>query len=159
MAEQDSMQLKALLGPLVARMGYQLWGMEYRASKNSALLRLFIDSERGITLEDCTEVSRQVSALMDVEDPIQLPYTLEVSSPGVDRPLFEADHYARYVGEQVKVRTLWPVEGQRNFAGEIVCADVQSVTLKVDGNSVQLPLEAIARGRLKGVLPPATQED
>lgn len=81
MADSDSLQLKALLEPLVTRMGYQLWGMEFRVAKHSALLRLFIDSEQGITLDDCTEVSRQVSALMDVEDPIQVPYTLEVSSP------------------------------------------------------------------------------
>lgn len=157
MADSDSLQLKALLEPLVTRMGYQLWGMEFRVAKHSALLRLFIDSEQGITLDDCTEVSRQVSALMDVEDPIQVPYTLEVSSPGVDRPLFEADHYARYVGEQVRVRTQWPIDGQRNFAGVIVSADADSVTLDVDGREVRLPLEAIARGRLKGTLPPATQ--
>jgi ribosome maturation factor RimP len=144
------LQLKALLAPLVARMGYELWGLEYRAGKRSALLRLFIDSESGISLDDCTEVSRQVSALLDVEDPIRVPYTLEVSSPGVDRPLFESGQYARYVGRQARVRTQWPVGGQRNFAGEIVSADDRSVTLRVDGEEVRVPLDAIARGRLVG---------
>ncbi len=152
MTQQDSLQLKALLAPLVARMGYELWGLEYRAGKRSALLRLFIDSESGITLDDCTEVSRQVSAVLDVEDPIRVPYTLEVSSPGVDRPLFEAAQYARYVGRQVRVRTQWPVGGQRNFSGEIVAADEQSVTLQVEGEPVRVPLESIARGRLVGRL-------
>ena len=144
------MQLKALLAPLVGRMGFELWGLEYRAGKRSALLRLFIDSESGVTLDDCTEVSRQVSSVLDVEDPIRVPYTLEVSSPGIDRPLFESDHYARYVGSEVRVRTQWPVEGQRNFAGEIVAANEDSVTLRVDGKDVSVPLDAIARGRLVG---------
>jgi ribosome maturation factor RimP len=152
-AEQDPLQLKALLAPLVARMGYELWGLEYRAGRHSALLRLFIDSEAGITLDDCAQVSAQVSALLDVEDPIRVPYTLEVSSPGVDRPLFEAAHYARYVGQRARVRTQWPVGGQRNFAGEIVAADGQSVTLRVDGEAVRVPLESIARGRLVADLP------
>ncbi|OOG22204.1 ribosome maturation factor RimP [Thioalkalivibrio denitrificans] len=142
------MQLKALLAPLVDRMGFELWGLEYRAGKRSALLRLFIDSASGVTLDDCTEVSRQVSAVLDVEDPIRVPYTLEVSSPGIDRPLFESAQYARYVGSEARVRTQWPVEGQRNFAGEILAANEDSVTLRVDGKDVRVPLDAIARGRL-----------
>lgn len=134
-------------------MGYELWGLEFRAGKRSALLRLFIDSESGITLDDCTEVSRQVSAVLDVEDPIHVPYTLEVSSPGVDRPLFDAAQYARYKGRQARVRTQWPVGGQRNFSGEIVAADERTVTLRVAGEDVAVPLESIARGRLVGELP------
>lgn len=145
---QDSLELDRLLRPVVTGMGYALWGLEYRVQGRSALLRLFIDAPQGVTLDDCAAVSDQVSGVLDVEDPIPVPYRLEVSSPGLDRLLFEPAHYERYQGEEVRVRTAWPVEGQRNFRGVIRSVGEDSVELEVDGRRVCLPLEAVTRARL-----------
>ncbi|MCG5535380.1 ribosome maturation factor RimP [Ectothiorhodospira mobilis] len=142
------MELDRLLRPVVTGMGYVLWGLEYRVQGRSALLRLFIDAPQGVTLDDCAAVSDQVSGVLDVEDPIPVPYRLEVSSPGLDRLLFEPAHYDRYRGEEVRVRTAWPVEGQRNFRGVIRSVEEGSVELEVDGRRVRLPLEAVTRARL-----------
>ncbi|MFP4243923.1 MAG: ribosome maturation factor RimP [Ectothiorhodospira sp.] len=137
-----------MVRPVVTGMGYELWGLEYRVQGHSALLRLFIDAPDGVTLDDCAAVSDQVSGLLDVEDPIPVPYRLEVSSPGLDRPLFERAHYERYQGQAVRVRTAWPVEGQRNFRGVIRSVDQDGVELEVDGRWVRLPLAAVTRARL-----------
>ena len=111
-------------------------------------MRVFIDKATGITLDDCSKISYQLSGVLDVEDPVQLPYRLEVSSPGVERPLLRPEHYQRYRSAEVKVRLKWPVDGQRNFTGSIESADEHSVVLRVDGEKVELPIEAIGRGRL-----------
>jgi len=95
----------------VEALGFQLWGIEYVQAGNHSVLRVFIDGENGINIEDCANVSRQVSAVLDVEDPISTEYTLEVSSPGVDRPLFTAEQYASYIGEDVKLQLTMPVAG------------------------------------------------
>ena len=111
-------------------------------------IKVFIDHENGIHIEDCAEVSRQVSAVIDVEDPISTEYTLEVSSPGVDRPLFNAQHYAAYIGEDAKVQLTMPVAGSRNLKGVINKIEGQMLTLTVDGKDLVVALDNIRKGNI-----------
>ena len=107
------------INPIVIDMGYELLGIEYVASGKHSVLRLYIDCEEGIGVNDCETVSRQVSSIMDVEDPISGQYNLEVSSPGVERPLFVIAHYQRFLGHDIRLRTFRPIDGKRNFTGSI----------------------------------------
>ena len=97
-------RIEDLLRPTVEALGFELWGLEYRAQGRRTLLRLYIDSESGVTVDDCAAVSHHISGVLDVEDPISGEYTLEVSSPGVDRLLFRLEHYPPYVGEWIELR-------------------------------------------------------
>src|SRR5690606_9554818 len=108
--------LKALLAPVIEAMGYEFWGLDYIQGRG-AVLRIFIDSENGITVDDCAAVSHQVSGVLDVEDPIPGEYNLEVSSPGMERPLYTLEQFAMYVGDQVQMRLLAPVAGKRRVKG------------------------------------------
>jgi len=141
-------QLDSIINTTVTGLGYDLWGYEYRVHSQSALLRVFIDAEQGILVDDCSRVSHQLSAVLDVEDLIPVAYTLEVSSPGVDRVLFIPEHYARYVGEQLKIRTRSPHEGRRNFVGQLQAVNDTDVTVNVDNVAYDIPYDIIDRGRL-----------
>src|SRR5437868_8318322 len=110
-------QLIELLQPVVADLGYELWELEYAARSGGGLLRLYIDSAHGIALDDCERVSRAVSETMDANDPIAGQYTLEVSSPGLDRVLRTPEHFARFRGEQVRLETTTLVNGRKRFSG------------------------------------------
>ncbi|MBB5206723.1 ribosome maturation factor RimP [Chiayiivirga flava] len=141
--------IETLLSPAVAALGLELLGVEFSAGPASALLRLYIDAQgRYVTVEDCEAVSREVSALLDVHDPIDANYTLEVSSPGIDRPLFRPEHFARFVGEQVKVTLDLPQDGRRRFQGAIVGVDGDTITVEQDGAHVALPHGNIQKARL-----------
>ena len=107
------------INPIVIDMGYELLGIEYVASGKHSVLRLYVDCEEGIGVDDCEIVSRQVSAIMDVEDPISGQYNLEVSSPGIERPLFVIAHYQRFLGYAIRLRTYRSIDGKRNFTGSI----------------------------------------
>ncbi len=111
--------LEKLLDPAVTALGYELVGIEYIPQGRRSLLRIYIDSEQGITLDDCEKVSHQVSGILDVEEPVRGEYTLEVSSPGLDRPLFKAAHYARFLGSRIRLRLVVPRSGRRKFSGTI----------------------------------------
>ena len=127
-------QIQALLAPTVASLGLELLGVEFVPSGHSALLRLYIDAPgRHVGIEDCEAASREVSALLDVEDPIESEYTLEVSSPGIDRPLFTVEQFARYIGEQAKLTLRLPQDGRRRFSGRIVGAAEGRVRFDVEG--------------------------
>jgi len=142
-------QLHALLTPLVDALGYQCWGIEFLAQGRHSLLRVYIDHENGIAVEDCEKVSRQISALLDVEDPISGEYNLEVSSPGMDRPLFTAQQFADYVGSEVKVRLTAPVDGRRNLQGVITtCADETVQISGAAGQNWSLPLALIDKANV-----------
>ncbi len=136
-----------LSGPVEA-LGFDLWGIEYIQAGKHSIIRVFIDAENGINIEDCAEASRQISAIMDVEDPITTEYTLEVSSPGVDRPLFTAEQYAAYVGEDAKVQLTMPVNGSRNLKGVITAIDGQMLTMTVDGKELIVALDNIRKGNV-----------
>ena len=143
-------KLQALLEPLVESMGYELVLLEFSPHKGSAMVRLFIDAPGGITLGDCEKVSREVEGVLDVEDPIPQNYRLEVSSPGLDRPLVKPSHYERFVGSQVKVQLMAPkAGGRRKFAGVLKgLKDGQVVVETADAGTVELALDQIERARL-----------
>lgn len=127
-------EIEHLLRPCVENMGYEFWGCQYLMQGRHALLRIFIDHERGIGIEDCEKVSRQIAAVMDVDDPISGQYSLEVSSPGIPRPLFYWDQYQRYIGESVEIKLSKPIAQQRKFSGKIMSADEQNLVLELAEN-------------------------
>ncbi|WP_417760291.1 ribosome maturation factor RimP [Shewanella sp.] len=141
-------RLEEMLTPTVEALGYQLWGIEFVKAGKHSTLRIYIDGENGVNVEDCATTSRQVGALLDVEDPIPAEYTLEVSSPGLDRPLFNATQYQRYLGEDAKVQLTMPVAGSRNLKGVITQVEGQMLTLKVDGKDLTIALDNIRKGNL-----------
>lgn len=137
-----------LIAPVVTGLGYVFWGCESFASANSQKLRVYIDSEKGIDVEDCSTVSRQISAVLDVEDPIVGEYVLEVSSPGMDRPLFYIEQFHQYLGKKIKLRLKTPMNRRRNFSGLLVNADKNSVYLKIDNQEVVLEYDNIHRANI-----------
>lgn len=142
-------ELQRLLAPVVAALGFELWGIELSTRPRHSLLRIFIDGEAGITVDDCAAVSRQVSATLDVADPIQGAYTLEVSSPGLDRPLFSPEQYARFSGHRVKLALAHLVAGRRNLAGVLGVADEDGVeVLLAPEQAMRVPYGAIRRANL-----------
>ena len=140
-------ELAALLEPTVERLGYELSDLELRLG-GKGLVRLFIDAPGGIGLGDCERVSRAVSALLDVEDPVPGNYDLEVSSPGLDRKLTKVEHFQRFRGEVVRVKLRFPVAGRRRFRGKLVSADEERIAVEVDGELHSLALATIDTARL-----------
>ena len=140
----------SIINPSIEDLGYELLGIEYVPSGKHSILRLYIDSEDGIGVDDCEIVSRQVSAIMDVEDPITGQYNLEVSSPGIERPLFVIAHYMRFLGHDVRLRTFRPIEGRRNFTGAIgsVSEKSNSLELVTELGPVTLDLDLIEKANL-----------
>ncbi len=141
-------KLTALLEPAITGLGYELVGIEYLPMGKQSVLRIYIDLEQGILVEDCEKVSRQVSAVLDVEDPIRGAYTLEVSSPGIDRPLFTPEQYAAYVGQTVRIQLGRALEGRRKFKGKLTEVSDEGLVLTDNGESFQLPFDIIDKGRL-----------
>jgi ribosome maturation factor RimP len=141
-------KLRDLLAPTVEAQGFQLWGLEHHSQGRRSLLRLYIDAEDGVDVDDCARVSEQVSALLDVEEPISGDYVLEVSSPGVDRRLFRPDQYAAYIGEELEVRLRRPYEGRRKFCGVLRGMEDGDVVLLVDDHEYLLPFGDIERAQL-----------
>ena len=141
-------RLTEMLTPSVEDLGYELVGIEYiRAGKHSTL-RIYIDQEEGILVDDCAAVSRQVSAIMDVEDPITNEYTLEVSSPGLERPLFSAAHYQAFIGEEVKVQLRMPIQNRRRWKGIISSVDGEIICINVDGSEERFALSNIQKANI-----------
>ncbi|WP_416652169.1 ribosome maturation factor RimP [Candidatus Pseudothioglobus sp. Uisw_086] len=145
-----SEKIVALINPSINDLGYELVGVEYVASGKHSILRIYIDSEEGIGVDDCEVVSRQVSAIMDVEDPISGQYNLEVSSPGIERPLFNIAHYQRFLGHDVRLRTFRPIDGRRNFTGAIgsVSKASNSLELVTELGPVTLEIDLIEKANL-----------
>ncbi|MBO1255590.1 ribosome maturation factor RimP [Alteromonas sp. 5E99-2] len=140
--------LTEMLAPAVEALGFEMVGIEFvRAGKHSTL-RVYIDHENGIEVDDCADASHQVSAILDVEDPINTEYNLEVSSPGMDRPLFTEAHYQRFVGEVVSVRLSVPMDNRRNFKGTLTTVENGQINVNVDGESFLLAVSNIEKGNL-----------
>lgn len=146
MAKTD--QIYDICLPAVAGLGFDLWGVEYLAQGKHSVLRLYIDHANGITVDDCAEVSHQVAAVLDVEDPIGSAYTLEVSSPGMDRPLFTLAHYGAHAGEWVQLKLKFPFEGKRKLKGIIRGIEDDSVVLQIDEYEYLLPFEQIEKANI-----------
>ncbi|KTD04081.1 Ribosome maturation factor RimP [Legionella geestiana] len=141
-------KVEQLISPAIADMGYELWGCEYLSQGRHSLLRIYIDREGGITIDDCERVSRQVGALLDVEDPITGEYTLEVSSPGIPRPLLNWKHFSRYIGQEAQLKLHKPWCGKRNITGIIRSADPDAVLLSVDDTEQAFPVSTIVKAYL-----------
>ncbi|MDN3640893.1 ribosome maturation factor RimP [Simiduia curdlanivorans] len=140
--------IQALIAPVVEALDCELWGIEYLSQGRHTTLRIFIEREDGVQLEDCEKVSRQVSAVMDVEDPITGEYTLEVSSPGVDRPLYTLDHYQRFTGEKVELRLRVPFQGRRRFTGVIAGVEADEVIVRVDNEEYLFTIDSIDKANI-----------
>ena len=144
-----ALELKELLEPTVNGLGLELLGVEFLPAAGNAMLRLYIDApERSVGIEDCEAVSREVSASLDVNDPIASQYTLEVSSPGIDRPLFTLAQFARQVGEQVKVSLSLPQEGRRRLQGRLLSVGDAGIVLDVDGREFTVSIGNVDKARL-----------
>lgn len=142
-------QLEDILCPVVEGLGYEFWGLEFHPRGQQSLLRVYIDdAEKGVDIEDCEKVSRQISGVMDVEDPIQTEYTLEVSSPGMDRPLFRPEHYQAFTGHQVKIRLRMAFEGRRKFQGVLKGLEGDDVVVIVDDHEYLLPFDSIEKAHI-----------
>jgi ribosome maturation factor RimP len=141
-------KLTALLQPLVADLGYEFVGLEFSSNPKNPVLVLYIDKPEGIAVQDCELVSREVAALLDVEDPIAGHYVLEVSSPGLDRPLFTLEQFERFCGEQVQISLYAPAAGRRKFKGRILGVSDAKVVIEQDGVEVTLEHGNIAKARL-----------
>lgn len=152
-------QITALLAPTVSALGLELLGVEYLPAPGSAVLRLYIDrpaaegaeagdDAAGVGIEDCEAVSREVSAQLDVEDPISGNYTLEVSSPGVDRPLFSAAQFARFAGQVAKVALKLPQDGRRRLQGTIAVVEGDRIAFEVDGARIEVDIDNVDRAKL-----------
>ncbi len=142
--------LSELFEPVVESMGYELVGVEFIGGGHGTL-RVYIDREQGVSVDDCAAISHQVSGILDVEEPIQQSYDLEISSPGIDRPLFKLADYERFAGRTAKIKLAVALEGRKNFKGELRgVADSKRVKIEVDGQCFDLPYADIARANLVG---------
>ncbi|AWL11565.1 Ribosome maturation factor RimP [Saliniradius amylolyticus] len=140
--------LTDMLTPAVEALGFELLGVEFVAAGKHSTLRIYIDHANGISVDNCADVSHQVSAILDVEDPINTEYNLEVSSPGMDRPLFKAEHYAAVIGETVSVRLRTPMDNRRKFKGKVLSVEDGILTIEVDGETFELVIDNIEKGNL-----------
>jgi ribosome maturation factor RimP len=143
-------QVQELIEPAVTALGYELWGVQLLSQGRHSTLRIFIDKPEGINIDDCTAVSHQVSGILDVEDPIKSQYTLEVSSPGIDRPLFKLDQYQRYVGEDIALRLRTPVAGRRKFSGLLKAVEADNIIVRIEEENEEyvLPFESIDKANI-----------
>lgn len=143
-------EIEAMLQPLLDELGYILWGCEYLAQGKHSLLRLYIDKDGGITIDDCERVSKQISAFLDVEDPIPGNYSLEVSSPGIPRPLFHKEQYRRYLGQLIQVKLYKPINGKRKLTGAIINVSEDILMLKVGEEQLEVQFSHIVKANLIG---------
>jgi len=143
--------LTPLFEPVVVSMGYELVGVEFLGAGGYGTLRVYIDREQGVSLDDCAAISHQISGILDVEEPIKQAYDLEISSPGIDRPLFKLADFERFTGMTAKVKLALALEGRKNFKGRLQgVTDDGMVIIEVDGEKFQLPFADIARANLMG---------
>jgi len=143
--------LAQLFEPVIESMGYELVGVEFSGGSGHGTLRVYIDREQGVSVDDCAAISHQVSGILDVEEPIKQAYDLEISSPGIDRPLFKLTDFERFAGRTAKIRLAAGVDGRKNFKGRLVgVVDASRVRIQVDGEDFELPYADIARAHLVG---------
>ena len=145
---RDQTHLWELFEPVVSGMGYDLVEIEHFPNPKHGVLRLYIDKEGGINVDDCSSVSRQISALIDVEDPVRGQFNLEVSSPGSDRPLRRLQDFQRFTGSLVKLKTVMPLEGQRNFKGRLLQASEEVLVIETDAEEISIPMGAVEKARI-----------
>ncbi|MCH8262453.1 MAG: ribosome maturation factor RimP [Proteobacteria bacterium] len=147
MNRQNS-ELIELLEPVVIALGYEMLGIEYFKQKDGSLLRLYIDHDSGVTLDDCTRVNHQVIGVLDVHDPIKERYHLEISSPGLDRPLFTLEQFKRYLGQEVKMKFRERFNERRKIRGVIKAVEEKAVLVSEDGVDYLIPADVIDSAHL-----------
>ncbi|TDR23352.1 ribosome maturation factor RimP [Marinicella litoralis] len=141
--------LTELIAPVIEDMGFVFWGLEYLPQKNNAILRVYIEHADGITVNNCAECSREISGVLEVEDPITGAYVLEVSSPGMDRVLFNSTQFDRYKGEFVQIKLAQPVDGARNIKGEIKSVDGDKIIVANEVTEYEFEMGNVMKARLK----------
>ena len=142
-------RLNNLLGPLVEELGFEFVGLEMTSEPGNRVLRVYIDAENGLEISDCAKVSRELAAILDVEDPISGQYRLEVSSPGIDRPLFVPAHYKAVIGEKVRLSLFGPVAGRRKYVADLIAATDEGIELLYKTDTVAINYSDIAKARLE----------
>ena len=143
--------LTQMFEPVVESMGYELVGVEFNAGGGHGTLRVYIDREEGVSLDDCAAISHQLSGILDVEEPIKQAYDLEISSPGIDRPLFKLADFERFNGQEAKIKLALGLDGRKNFKGRLQgVTDAKQIVIEVDGEQFDLPYADIARANLVG---------
>jgi ribosome maturation factor RimP len=143
--------LTELFEPVIESMGYEFVGVEFNAGGGHGTLRVYIDREQGVSLDDCASISHQLSGILDVEEPIKQAYDLEISSPGIDRPLFKIADFEKFSSRTAKIKMALGVQGRKNFKGQLVSvADSKWVVIEVDGEQFDLPYADIAKANLVG---------
>ncbi|MCK5360312.1 MAG: ribosome maturation factor RimP [Gammaproteobacteria bacterium] len=145
-------KLSDMFEPVIESMDYELVCVEMTGSGNGTILRVYIDAEKGITVKDCQAVSYQLSGILEVEDPLQSQYALEISSPGLDRPLVKPEHFKQFIGELVKIRSTEAVLGRKNFKGILESFDGEYLCVAVDNEVYEIPFEIIEKANLVPVL-------
>ena len=144
----NAAKLTSMLRPLVEELGYEFVGLEYSNNPKNPVLIVYIDKQGGISVDDCESTSREIAALLDVEDPIPGHFVLEVSSPGLDRPLFSLEHFQQFAGELAQVNLYAPLKGRRKFKGRILGVTDGQVNIDQDGTEISLEHGNIAKARL-----------
>jgi ribosome maturation factor RimP len=144
--------LHDLIEPAVVAVGYELFACEYLSAGSNSTLRVYIDKPEGINVEDCATASHQVSAMLDVEDPIKGLYHLEVSSPGIDRALLRLENFERYIGQRIKIKLVAPIEKQRLFEGVLKAADKATIKLECKGKKLEIPFGNVSKANLVEII-------
>jgi len=148
-SEEITGHVRTIAVPILSSEGLELVDVEYRREARGWVLRLYIDKEGGVTLDDCTRVSQEVGRSLDVEDVILNPYTLEVSSPGLNRPLKRREDFMKYRGRWIKVKTFHPIENRRQFRGRLTEVSDDRIEMEIDGKVFQIPLSDVAKANLE----------
>jgi ribosome maturation factor RimP len=142
-------ELTTIIQPVIEDLGFDLWGIEYMPQKSGALVRIYIDHPQGISVDNCADCSREISAILDVEDPIKSAYVLEVSSPGLDRVLFDANQFNDYLGHQAKVKLAQPINGSRKITGTIKSVSEDDITLENELGEYSFNINNVMKARLQ----------
>jgi ribosome maturation factor RimP len=142
-------EVREVVEPILQSQGYELVDLEYQRESRGWVLRIYLDREGGITLDDCSGVSHEVGAVLEVKDVIPNAYVLEVSSPGLTRPLKKPEDYNRFRNQLVKIKLFQPLDGRRNFKGILLGLEVETVRVEADGQVFEIPLQSIAKANLE----------
>ena len=142
-------RVRAIADPIISDEGMELVDVEYRRESRGWVLRLYLDKEGGVTLDDCTRISQEVGRSLDVEDFIQIPYALEVSSPGLSRPLKSEKDFMKYRHSLIKVKTLDPIQNRRQFKGRLLGVSANQIEMEVEGEIFEIPLSNMAKANLE----------
>jgi len=149
MSEEILDRVRMIADPILSSEGMDLVEIEYRRESKGWILRLYIDKEGGVTLDDCARISQEVGRSLDVEDFISTPYTLEISSPGLTRPLKTEKDFMRYRDRLIKVRTIDPIENRRQFKGKLLGVSDNRIEIEMEGGILQIPLSNVAKASLE----------